>query len=175
MLAAQTKDADDPEVPAVNKSPDDVSNSPTSPQPPVTSTVAGSYDAMTLKGLRSAAVGMGLDDEAIEEARDADDPKAALIALLNAHDLPTQPAVDYSIMNSKDLRASAAHLGIEHEAIEEARDADDPKAALIALINTHTNSRQPTAADTDSLVANAPGYIAVASKSTTSSSAVQAP
>jgi hypothetical protein len=123
VLAAQTKDADDPEVPAVNKSPDDVSNSPTSPQPPVTSTVAGSYDAMTLKGLRSAAVGMGLDDEAIEEAR----------------------------------------------------DADDPKAALIALINTHTNSRQPTAADTDSLVANAPGYIAVASKSTTSSSAVQAP
>ena len=43
---------------------------------------------MSLKELRQRATALGVDDAAIEEARDSNDPKASLIVLLEQR--PTQ-------------------------------------------------------------------------------------
>jgi hypothetical protein len=45
---------------------------------------------------------------------------------------PTDSA--YDTMSVKELRGIASNAGIGHAAIEDARDAHDPQAALIALI-----------------------------------------
>ena len=44
--------------------------------------------AMTVKELRGIAAGMGIDDGKIEEARDAEDPRAQLIALISSSPHP---------------------------------------------------------------------------------------
>lgn len=79
--------------------------------------------------LRRQAVAAGVDPDAIEEARDADDPKAALAQLIARASGP-----DLSVMNAKQLREHAASRGVGAHEIEHARDSDDPKAALIQLI-----------------------------------------
>ena len=43
---------------------------------------------MTVKELRGIAAGMGIDDSKIEEARDANDPRAELIALISSSPHP---------------------------------------------------------------------------------------
>jgi hypothetical protein len=65
------------------------------------------------------------------QARDADDPKAALLALI-ATAKPDPAALQ--TLSLKDLRAKAAAAGVPANQIEDARDGDDPKQELIALV-----------------------------------------
>lgn len=98
-----------------------------------------SYGEMTAKELRLVATGKGVSDDAIEIARDAHDPRAELIALIQAHENTPDPApIDYGSMTVGELREMASKAGIAHEAIEDARDGDDPRAELIALITTQS-------------------------------------
>ena len=46
-----------------------------------------------------------------------------------------QPAIMQ--MNAKELRAEAKELGVDADAIENARDGDDPKGELIKLIEAN--------------------------------------
>jgi len=97
--------------------------------PPASGTPTDSaYDTMSVKELRSVAAQVGASHDAIEDARDAADPRAQLIALIQMH------AKLYWRKTVKELRGIASNAGIGHAAIEDARDAHDPQAALIALI-----------------------------------------
>ena len=97
------------------------------PAPLAAPAAAGS----NVRELRAQATAAGVPPDAIEEARDADDPKAALLALIAA--AKPDPAA-LQILNLKDLRAKAAAAGVPANQIEDARDGDDPKQELIALI-----------------------------------------
>ena len=57
-------------------------------------------------------------------------------ALSESADLPRleQLLVQTSAMSLKELRLQAAQLEVDEAAIEEARDSDEPKAALMALL-----------------------------------------
>ena len=48
-----------------------------------------------------------------------------------------QPAIMQ--MNAKELRAEAQKLGVDADAIENARDGDDPKGELIKLIEANVS------------------------------------
>jgi hypothetical protein len=97
------------------------------PAPLAAPAAAGS----NVRELRAQATAAGVPPDAIEEARDADDPKAALLALIAA--AKPDPAA-LQTLNLKDLRAKAAAAGVPANQIEDARDGDDPKQELIALI-----------------------------------------
>ena len=84
-----------------------------------------------VRELRAQAAAAGVPPRVIEEARDADDPKAALLALIAA--AKPDPAA-LQTLNLKDLRAKAAAAGVPANQIEDARDGNDPKQELIALI-----------------------------------------
>jgi hypothetical protein len=100
------------------------------------------YDAMPVKELRMLALEMGVDGEAIEIARDEDDPRAALLALIQAHaDVQQEPGPDYASMSVRDLRGIAAEHGADPEAIELARDSDDPVQELTLLITKQRRAR----------------------------------
>eukprot|EP01047_Picozoa_sp_COSAG01_P006390 COSAG01_NODE_230_length_21075_cov_13.811603_29_plen_563_part_00 len=81
---------------------------------------------MNVGALRQEAASKGVPAQQIEAARDSDDPKGALIALMRQAELRT--------MNVGALRQEAASKGVPAQQIEAARDSDDPKGALIALI-----------------------------------------
>ena len=83
---------------------------------------------------------------------DANDPKAALIALIVAAtpvasqaSVPVGPTAaeqeaELQACKVPELRKKAAEAGCDDDAIEDARDTDDPKAALIALIMSSKTS-----------------------------------
>ena len=116
------------------------------------------YGAMSVKELRKIASDKGIDDDAIERARDAYNPQAELVALIQAHEAEAaaaaeakraeeekakdSPPTNYGSMTVKELREIAAKKGVAHEAIEHARDGDDPRAELIALITTQSAPKQ---------------------------------
>ena len=100
---------------------------------------------LTVGDLRKRAISLDIDKDAIEEARDADEPKAALSALISQAQAATGAAVTatvsqpdeaagLSMLSVGELRVRAVALGFDEEEVEEARDAEDPKEALIALI-----------------------------------------
>jgi hypothetical protein len=90
---------------------------------------------LSVKDLRSRAAAAGVSEDAIEDARDGDDPKKDLIALILAAQTGSQmSAEELSGLSVKDLRSRAAAAGVSEDAIEDARDGDDPKKDLIALI-----------------------------------------
>lgn len=109
---------------------------------------AGQYDTKTVKELRLIATEKGIDNDSIERARDSHNPQAELAALIQVHDnAPAPPyvppaSIDYSSMTVKELRDMAAKQGVAHEAIEHARDGDDPKEELIALITLRSLPKQ---------------------------------
>ena len=88
-----------------------------------------------------------------QEARDQDEPKQAVIALIvnaehakvdaAAREAATLRAVKAELQQLKmpDLRKRAAAAGASAEAIEDARDGDDPKADMIELILAHQRSQ----------------------------------
>jgi hypothetical protein len=105
---------------------------------------------LTVRELRQRAADAGITAEVIEDARDNDDPKAALVALLVAHGRPQTTSAPFdakalqaelTMLPVKELRQRATDAGIDTEAIEDARDNGDPKAALIALITAHSQSQ----------------------------------
>ena len=100
------------------------------------------YGEMSVKELRLMASSKGIDDDAIEHARDAHDPQAELVALIKDHDSRSPAPIDYSSMTVRELRQIASERGIAHDAIERARDGDDPKAELITLIMTESGPKQ---------------------------------
>lgn len=97
---------------------------------------ADQLKGMTVKQLREYAATLGVSAESIENARDEHDPKAALQELIRAfgHAREEDQLQDKTV---KELREHAATMGVRHDAIEEARDAVDPRASLILLIHQH--------------------------------------
>jgi hypothetical protein len=152
-------------VPAVSAVPSDVDGDSTRSSARLTSATSSleaELSQLSLKELRKKAAEAGCDDDAIENARDMDDPKAALIALIvaatpvasQASVGPTAAEQEAELQACKvpELRKKAAEAGCDDDAIEDARDMDDPKAALIALIVAATPvasqaSVGPTAAE----------------------------
>jgi hypothetical protein len=94
--------------------------------PAPTSAAAPALNNATIKQLREKAAEIGIDLVLIENARDQDDPKAALLELIRSENL--------SGLTMKELRKRAAAAHISADAIEDARDSDEPRAALVALI-----------------------------------------
>ena len=111
--------------------------------------------------LRKRAVAAGISKDDIEEARDADEPKKDMIALIVAatprnqgatradviaRQAASQRALKAELQQLKmpELRKRAAAAGISKDDIEDARDADEPKGAMISLIlSAHASASQP--------------------------------
>jgi hypothetical protein len=149
-------------VPAASAVPSDVDDDSTSSSARLTSATSSleaELSQLSLKELRARATAAGVAEASIFslmlaiqssivnrqlDARDTDDPKAALIALIvaatpvasRASVGPTVAEREAALQACKvpELRKKAAEAGCDDDAIEDARDMDDPKAALIALI-----------------------------------------
>jgi hypothetical protein len=103
-------------------------------------------ESMSTKDLRARCKDEGVEDDEIEEARDTDNPQQALGAILlhrNRRILQAEDDAQEELaglekelgdMSNKDLRARALNEGIDEDAVEEARDADRPKEALVGLL-----------------------------------------
>jgi hypothetical protein len=94
----------------------------------------GELTSLNVGQLRQRAASVGVDAAAIELARDSDAPKAAIIALIEAVPPPAVRAAELQAMTVGQLRQRASKSGVDAAAVEIARDSDDPKAAIIALI-----------------------------------------
>ena len=107
----------------------------------------------SMKELRQRAAVAGFADVLIEDARDSDAPKEELARLIVAHELPEAALEDslaleatttaeslkllrdeLSALSLRELRTRAASAGVDADDVEDARDADDPKAALVQLV-----------------------------------------
>eukprot|EP01043_Picozoa_sp_COSAG02_P007668 COSAG02_NODE_233_length_27847_cov_20.383055_23_plen_304_part_00 len=94
------------------------------------------------RALKNRARELGVDKEKLDEADDADDVKATIIALIieKATNDPTRQqaaaalAEDLESLKPRALKKRAAEAGVDEDKIDEADDADDVKAALIALV-----------------------------------------
>merc|ERR1712178_92962 len=107
-------------------------------------------EKMKPSDLQKLARSLGVSEEDRDAAADADDPKAALVELVWALQLPAIEAdeakrdealraeearlEELKGMKSSDLQKLARSLGASEEDRDAALDADDPKEALIALI-----------------------------------------
>jgi hypothetical protein len=123
--------------------------------------------------LRRRAIDAGASDEIMSEIEDADDPKAALVAFIVKAHTEKRPAVDTEAaavaaaaaavavaadaeaalkselakLRPSALRRRAADVGASDDNIDEAEDADDPKAHLIDFI-VRTQSKAALGVDT---------------------------
>ena len=99
---------------------------------------------LRLKELRSRAKAEGAEPQQLDDAADAEDPKTAVIELLLAlradaaglggeSDDATLRA-ELSGLRLKELRQRARERGIGAEALEEAADSEEPKAAVVELL-----------------------------------------
>eukprot|EP01043_Picozoa_sp_COSAG02_P032706 COSAG02_NODE_2197_length_9546_cov_12.648354_4_plen_255_part_00 len=95
--------------------------------------------AMTMKELREHAASCGISADAIEAARDGENPKMELTQLIEAYRMPPS-GPDLTAMTMKELREHAASCGISADAIEAARDGENPKMELTQLIEAHQQS-----------------------------------
>ena len=89
--------------------------------------------------LKKRAKAAGATEEEIEAADDADDAKAATVALVLSYEKPGEDksaAVRQELAGLKPsvLKKRARSAGASEEQIEEADDAEDSKAAMIALV-----------------------------------------
>ena len=101
---------------------------------------------LSTKELRARCQDEGVEDDEIEEARDSDSPQEALAGILlrrhrrilQAEDEVQEELEELEMelgsMSNKDLRARALEEGIDEDAVEDARDADRPKEALVGLL-----------------------------------------
>ena len=124
----------------------------------VTASLRKELDGLRLKDLRKKAKELGVDEDTLEDALDADDPKTAVIALIinasgAAGDTASQVAQKEAALLSelqglrlKQLRKRARDAGVDGELLEDTTEADDPKAAVIALL-IMTQSKLPPADD----------------------------
>eukprot|EP01052_Picozoa_sp_SAG31_P018719 SAG31_NODE_1338_length_8731_cov_14.189643_1_plen_1748_part_10 len=117
----------------------------------VTAGLQQELQGLRLKELRKRAREAGIDADELEDARDADDPKAAVIELLMSHVETSAPEVDNDTalrqelegLRLKELRTRAREAGVDADELEEAIDADDPKAAVIALLMAYDEASAP--------------------------------
>eukprot|EP01045_Picozoa_sp_COSAG04_P003103 COSAG04_NODE_122_length_24803_cov_180.609415_5_plen_2220_part_00 len=104
----------------------------------------------------------GVDDELVEEALDSADPKSALIDLIlrfsddeplgnEEHDPELRSELE--AMRLKALQARAAAEGIGEDAVDDALEGDNPKAALVALILEHAAKRVSSGRGADRMLA----------------------
>ena len=92
-----------------------------------------------LSALRKRAAGTEAVEADIEAAEDAEDPTAAMVALILAHEKPSEdPAAklraELEALKPSALRKRAKAAGASEDDIEDAGDAEEPKSAMIALI-----------------------------------------
>ena len=99
-------------------------------------------EALKPRALKQRARELGVDEKKLDEADDADDVKAALIALIveqAAGDTGRRAAAaaallqELEAMKPRALKKRATEDGVDEEKIDEADDADDVKAAAVAL------------------------------------------
>ena len=96
-------------------------------------------ELMKPSALKRRARAAGCAEAEIEEADDADDPKAAMIALILSHEASGQETSDVLRRELQGLKPSALKRraradGATEQEVEEADDAQDPKAAMVELI-----------------------------------------
>ena len=89
--------------------------------------------------LKKRAKAAGATEEEIEAAEDADDAKAATVALVVSYEQAAEdPAValreELAGLKPSVLKKRARAAGATEEQIEEADDAEDPRAAMVALV-----------------------------------------
>jgi hypothetical protein len=96
-----------------------------------TSPLEAELAQLSPKELRERAVAAGIDHHQIENARDADAPKPALIALILAN---SGLESELARLSLKELRTRAEADGVDKDQIEEARDGDQPKEDIIKLL-----------------------------------------
>ena len=101
--------------------------------PPPAAELAG----LKLSALKKRAKQVGVDEDKLEAADDADDVKAAVIAMIVEQEGTAQPVcveAELAGMKLSSLKKRAKEVGVDEQKLEEADDADDVKAAVIALI-----------------------------------------
>ena len=97
---------------------------------------------MKVSALQQRASAQGADSQAIEEALDDDNPKAALVDLVMAcatsgSDADQEFRRELEGMRLKELRERARSVDVDGAAMVVAMDSDDPKQALIQLLIEH--------------------------------------
>jgi hypothetical protein len=92
--------------------------------------------AMRLSELKKQARSSGVGDEALEEADDANDIKAAVIELIVAAGGADREALraELAPLKLSALKKRARTAGVDEEMLEAADDADDIRAAVIELL-----------------------------------------
>jgi len=107
--------------------------------------------SMKLKALKKRAREMGVDEERLADADDADDIRGTVIELVVAsanakgdHDRAARQALESELapMKLKALKKRARAAGVGEEQIDDADDADDIKGAVVELILTAELSAQ---------------------------------
>eukprot|EP01046_Picozoa_sp_COSAG06_P021451 COSAG06_NODE_1614_length_8932_cov_4.428507_1_plen_1634_part_10 len=111
-----------------------------------TSTLRDELATLRLKGLCDKAKQLGVEEDTLEDALDAEDSKSAVIALILAAneaavDMDSELAQPEAALRAeldglrlKALRKRARDAGIDGEAIEDTTDSHNPKGALIELL-----------------------------------------
>ena len=99
---------------------------------------------MKPSALKRRARAAGCTEAEIEEADDADDPKAAMAALILSHEASGQETSDVLRRELEGLKPSALKrraraAGATEQEVEEADDAQDPSAAMVELIVSRAN------------------------------------
>ena len=105
---------------------------------------------MRPSALRKRAISESVDLDALEEAEDSDDPKAAIVALLVEVLLVVQSSdsaqadaqavekeqlvAKLTAMKMSALQKRAAAAGIDEKVLDDASDSDHPKAAVVDLL-----------------------------------------
>jgi hypothetical protein len=101
--------------------------------PPAEAELAG----MKLSAIKKRAKEVGVDEQRLEEADDADDTKAAVISLIVEQEREGKVAqlrAELAGMKLSAIKKRAKEVGVDEQKLEEADDADDRKGAVIALI-----------------------------------------
>ena len=102
----------------------------------------------TKQELTAEARNAGVYDDAIGDTGEGEDEKAALIELIvaaSARPAAAQKRAALAEKSKKELKAEARQAGVSTDAIDDAGQAEDEKAALIDLILTAGATEERTA------------------------------
>ena len=95
---------------------------------------------LKLMALQKRAMSEGIDEDRVEDAMEAAEPKAKLIELLverhvsAAGDEKDRELTTLQGLSIKELRRKARHAGVDEDHLEDTVDEAEPKAAVIALL-----------------------------------------
>ena len=97
---------------------------------------------LTVRKLKSRAAKAGIAQGQVESVEDGHDPKDALVGMILAH-YDSEQAVLASVrseleaMLPREIEARATEMGITAESLDEAKDQNDVKEALIRIVTAH--------------------------------------